>query len=209
MKEVNFKKLWDVSSNIILTIYILLAMLLTCVQFIGLQPLVVVSGSMEPSYPIGSLVYVKKIDTNKLKIGDVITVQLTEDVTGTHRIVDIITDSNDPSVLRFQTKGDANPVIDDILFEDNDIIGKVIFMIPYLGYIANFIHTPFGLCIFAIPALFALFYFQVEDAAKKKALETKESDNEALSQDICDTSEKVIPVEQDNTKSLLVFDGIQ
>lgn len=97
---------------------------------------------MEPTYHTGSLIYVKSVDYTELKTGDVISFMLNEDTVATHRIVEIVPDEEDASVLRFRTKGDANNTDDGGLVHYKNVIGTPIFTIPYLGYVANYIQHP-------------------------------------------------------------------
>jgi len=123
---------------------VVLAVTLAGVRLVGLQVFTVLSGSMEPVYHVGSLIYVKTVDAAELKIDDDITFMLDEDTVATHRIVGIVPDENDPSVLRFRTKGVANEQEDGSLVHCKNVIGKPIFTIPFLGYVANYIQNPPG-----------------------------------------------------------------
>ena len=138
------KKILNVISTILVTIVVVLALLLVGARFIGLNVYSVLSGSMEPTYHVGSLIYVKDVDTDELKAGDVITYMLDEDTIVTHRIVDVIPDETDPSIIRFQTKGDANDSVDGSLVHYKNVIGTPVFSIPKLGYLANYIQKPPG-----------------------------------------------------------------
>ena len=86
----------------------------------------------------------KEVDYHELKSGDVITFMLSEDLVATHRIVDVYPDQDDPTVLRYQTKGDANEAADGTLVHYKNVIGTPVFTIPYLGYVADFIQKPPG-----------------------------------------------------------------
>ena len=136
------KKILNVISTILVAIVVVLALLLVGARFIGLNVYTVLSGSMEPTYHVGSLIYVKDVDTDELKAGDVITYMLDEDTIVTHRIADVIPDETDPSIIRFQTKGDANDSVDGSLVHYKNVIGTPVFSIPKLGYLANYIQKP-------------------------------------------------------------------
>ena len=125
-------------------ILVLLAIALVGVRLIGLEPYVVLSGSMEPTYHVGSLIYVKDVDPYELESGDVITFMLDEDTVATHRIVEVVPDENDSTVVRFKTKGDANAAEDGSLVHYKNVIGSPVFTIPQLGYVANYIQNPPG-----------------------------------------------------------------
>ena len=68
------KKIWNAASTVLVALVVLLAVLLVGVRLVGLQVFTVLSGSMEPTYHTGSLIYVKKIDTADIQPGNVITI---------------------------------------------------------------------------------------------------------------------------------------
>ena len=138
------KKIWNWISGVLVGIVVLLAIALVGVRLIGLEPYVVLSGSMEPTYHVGSLIYVKDVDPYELESGDVITFMLDEDTVATHRIVEAVPDETDSTVVRFKTKGDANAAEDGSLVHYKNVIGSPVFTIPQLGYVANYIQNPPG-----------------------------------------------------------------
>lgn len=155
-----FKKVWDITTTIVVTAVVILAILLVGVRVAGIQVFTVLSGSMEPVYHTGALIYVKEVDYKEVEPGQVITFMLDEDTIATHRVVEIVEDENDSSILRFRTKGDANDSVDGQLVHYKNILGSPIFSIPYLGYLASYIQNPPGLYIaIAISALVLLLVF--------------------------------------------------
>lgn len=154
------KQIWNAVTTILIALIVLLAALIWGVRLIGMDVLVVQSGSMEPEYPTGSLVYVKDADVAALEVGDVITFNLSPGVKGTHRIIEVVPDEEDPGVVRFRTKGDANEHPDNGLVEASDIFGQVVFCVPYLGYVINYIQQPSGTYMaIAVGALILLLTF--------------------------------------------------
>lgn len=143
----SLKKIWNVISSILVALVVLLALLLVGARVVGLQVFTVLSGSMEPTYHTGSLIYVKKVDPYTIEEGQPITFMLDEDTIATHRVVGIVPDEEDPTVIRFRTKGDANDAEDGSLVHYKNVIGTPIFSIPYLGYIADYIQHPPGMYI--------------------------------------------------------------
>lgn len=137
-------KALKVISTLLVVVMVIVAVLMVGVRLLGLQVYTVLSGSMEPEYPVGSLVYVREVDTATLEVGDVITFKLSEETTATHRIIDIVRDENNPQLVRYQTKGDNNDVTDGMLLEPANVIGKVIFKLPYMGYLAMFLQSKQG-----------------------------------------------------------------
>ena len=119
------KKVWDIVSSVLVGLVVLLAVLLVGARLVGLQVFTVLSGSMEPTYHTGSLIYVKKVDPFTIKEGQPITFLLDEDTVATHRVVAIVPDEEDPTVIRFRTKGDANEAEDGGLVHYKYVIGCI------------------------------------------------------------------------------------
>ena len=164
-----YKRIWNCITTVIVIVIVFLAVTLAGVRIVGLQPYVVLSGSMEPAYHVGSMIYVKSVDYKELYVGDPITYLLSEDVVSTHRIVGIYPDENDPETLRFATKGDANADIDSGLVHYKNIIGKPVFTIPYLGYFFSFIQQPPGIYVaIVVGVLLVFFMFLPEVLSDKK-----------------------------------------
>lgn len=178
------KTIWNIISTVIVVIVVLLAVLLVGVRLFGITTYAVISGSMEPVYPTGSLLYVKPTDPEDLKVGDSITFLIDEDTVATHRIVEILPDDDD-GIIRFRTKGDANEEADGSPVHQNNIIGKPMFAIPYLGYFANFIQNPPGLYLAIGAAAVLVILVFLPDLLKDdkdnkkddKKEENKEEDN--------------------------------
>ena len=100
-------------SSLIVALVVLLAVLLVGTRVIGLTPYTVLSGSMEPTYHVGSIIYVKNVAPEDLKLNDPVTFRLSDSIIATHRIIEIHGEGT--SELSFRTKGDANEVADGII----------------------------------------------------------------------------------------------
>ena len=175
------KKIWNILTTALVAAVVFLAVLLVGVRMIGLTPFVVLSGSMEPTYQTGSLIYVKKVDPFTLEPGQVITYMINEDTVVTHRMVGIVPDEEDPSVIRFRTKGDANDAEDSTLVHYKNVIGSPVFTVPYLGYVSDYLTNPPGMYIgimvlgIVILLMFAPDILRAADKADKKAAEEKQA----------------------------------
>ena len=131
-----FGAIWNALTTILVTAVVILAICLVGVRIFGLTPFTILSGSMEPMYPVGSLIYVKEVDPESVEVGDSITFVLNADLvvrdasgvgdrrrkTGAFTRRESRTSPSDGSIIH-----DASPV----LFEN--LIGKPVFCIPYLG----------------------------------------------------------------------------
>lgn len=167
-----FRKIWNIVSIILVALVVIIAAFLVGARIFGLRIFTVLSGSMEPKYMTGDLIYVKSVDPNTIKEGDDITFVLNEDlVVGTHRVIKVDSDNK-----RFYTKGINNKIADNdpVLFEN--LIGKPVFRIPYLGYVSNWIQKPPGLYIsiaIAILMILAVFLPDLVNWQAKKILKAQ------------------------------------
>lgn len=131
-------------NTLIVSAALVLAVLLVGVRLFGMQLYAVLSGSMEPEYPVGSMIYVKEADPMELQAGDVITYRLTGDTISTHRIVEVLPDEDNPSAVCFRTKGDANDAEDAGVVHSSELVGTPVAVIPQLGYFASYIQSESG-----------------------------------------------------------------
>lgn len=163
------KRVWAVFKIIITVIIIALVAILFIPRLFGMKPLVVLSGSMEPTYHVGSLIYVENIEVEDIKVGDALTYEknMGSGVSNvTHRVVRI---DNENEV--FYTKGDANGSEDSIPTSFSNIVGKPAFTIPYLGYFAVFMGTQMGKIIgLTVIAILLIIFFLPDYLMKKEKL---------------------------------------
>ena len=172
------KKIWNAVSGVLVAAVVIFAVLLVGARLVGLRVYSVLSGSMEPTYHVGALIYVKTVDPFELESGDVITFMLDENTIATHRIVGIVPDEEDSSVIRFRTKGDANEAEDGGLVHYKNVIGTPVFTLPYLGYVASYVQSPPGSYIaLSAGAILLLLVFLpdvfADDGKKEKAEKTE------------------------------------
>ena len=134
------KKIGNIVFTLIVVLAVIFAILLLGGRLIGLQTYTVLSGSMEPTYATGSLLYVKKVNPEDVQVGQPVTFVLNEDlIVATHRVIAI-----DEENQYFYTKGDANHNADGEPVHFENLIGIPQFCIPYLGYVANYVQNSPG-----------------------------------------------------------------
>lgn len=111
------------------------------------QTLVVTSTSMSPTIKQGSLILIKK--GQKYQKNEIITFKPRTDSRSltTHRIVAIQKIKNQNW---YQVKGDAVKKPDIELVNQNQIIGKLVFVIPYLGIPLSFAKTQLGVVVMVV-----------------------------------------------------------
>lgn len=166
----NFKKLWDTAATVLVAIVVVFAIFLVGFRLLGYQVYNVISGSMEPTYSVGDLLYVKAVDPDSVKVGDPITFVLNENlVVATHRVVGI-----DAENRLFTTKGDANEHADAAPVHFNNLIGVPKFHIPMLGYVSDYVQHPpgtyvaIGFCVVLLAAVFLPDLIFKEDEEETK-----------------------------------------
>jgi len=132
-------------------VFIAISVILSIIPAFGkYQTLVVTSTSMSPTIKQGGLIFVKK--SQNYQKNDIITFKLRTDPRSlmTHRIVSIQKIKNQNW---YQVKGDAVKKPDIELVNQSQIIGKLVFIIPYLGIPISFAKTQLGVVvIIVIPA---------------------------------------------------------
>lgn len=106
----------------------------------------VMSGSMEPTLPVGSVALIKKQAPSAFVEGDIMTFMSNDPALSgkvvSHRVIEVIDSENNG--LMFLTKGDANEDPDLAAAIAPNVIGRVVFDVPYLGYVLNFMGTKNG-----------------------------------------------------------------
>lgn len=112
-------------------------------NFFGYSMFRVISGSMEPELPVGSMIVVKRVEPEEVKVGDIITFFSTDPTlrggVNTHRVVDI--DDSGMDIL-FMTKGDANQFMDEYGAVGSNLIGVVIYDSKLIGTAVRLASNP-------------------------------------------------------------------
>lgn len=129
--------LWILSFFMFLTVIAFAALTLKGYKFYSVQ-----TGSMEPTYPVGSLVIVQPVDFDDLHDGDVITFKSGGAVI-THRIT--LIESENRSI---HTKGDNNNVEDSAPVQYENVVGRVVYGVSRLGYLVLFAKTKLGIIVY-------------------------------------------------------------
>ena len=120
---------------------------------------------MEPAIMTGDVIVIKSFA--EYQINDVVTFTNNSGKVVTHRIIEV---NNNGGEKSFDTKGDANRSGDDDAISPAQIIGKVVLVIPKLGYIVAFSKTPLGIMfLLLIPAAI----FALDELAKIKNVQSK------------------------------------
>ncbi len=142
------QRAWNIFLAICVVIAAALAVAFAGVRLIGLTPYAVLTGSMEPELPVGSLIFVRSVDPADIQVGDDITFKLQSGSLATHQVWKV-----DTAAQTFYTQGIANKDQDGNIMHDgapvawSNVVGSPVFCIPYLGYINRFCTTPPGMYI--------------------------------------------------------------
>lgn len=151
------KKLSKIIQNIVTVAIVIIGLFLIITLFPikgNYQVKVVLSGSMEPAIRTGSVVIIKP--SSQYKIGDVVIFgkDTKKEIPTTHRI---ISSRAVEGIMLFTTKGDANEDADTTEIRQSNIHGKVLFSVPFMGYVIDFVKKPIGMIVvIVIPALYII-----------------------------------------------------
>lgn len=171
-------KIGRILSTLIIVFIAFLVVATTVSEFKGYRVLVVVSSSMSPAIKQGSMVLVK--NATEAKKGDIITYRLRIDPRSlvTHRVVEVVKINNED---QYRVKGDAVPQPDLELINKSQLIGKIVFSIPYLGFPVSFAKTQLGVVVLIIIPASIIVYEEIRtilNEIKQLRLKVKKLDNE-------------------------------
>ena len=174
------KKVIEIIAIILIYNIILIALSsankISVVNILGYKSYIIKTNSMEPTISINDVVITKKVKKEKIKKGDVITFLQDGEVI-THRITQIDDNGN------YTTKGDNNNIEDIFKITYENIEGKHILTIPYLGKIVQVLDNKI---VFLIITLIILIFMLIaiqnqekrENRREKKKIEDKKRGNE-------------------------------
>lgn len=178
-----FEKILNIITTVLVALVVAAAVLLMGARVIGLEVYTIVSGSMEPTYYRGDLIYVKSVAPEEIKVGDAVTFILNEDlVIATHRVVKI-----DYENQEFYTKGDNNQIADINPVHFKNLRGVPVFRIPWLGYLSGLVQSPPGLYIaiaVGVALLGLVFIPDLFRSAKNEELKKREAELAAREEEI-------------------------
>lgn len=140
-----FKTLFNIVSWLVVGVFAVMGLYVLSSNFnifFGYQSFLVQSGSMEPAIMTGDIIVIQKRDPYEQN--DVVTFRNEQNRVVTHRLVE---KSQTNEKIVFLTKGDANRSQDSDSITPGQIVGKVVFVIPKLGYLMAFSKSLPGLII--------------------------------------------------------------
>jgi signal peptidase I len=117
------------------------------------------SGSMTPTYSVGSMLVVEAVDPSDVRVGMPLSFVTPEaGVIETHRVVAVTHDKNG---LSFRTKGDANRDADPDPVPASAVRGSVKWSVPHVGELMLWLRWPRGFLLLVVTPLAALLAFEV------------------------------------------------
>ncbi len=156
------KKLFNILIGLVVAVFFIVAILLLISTFkipgLPLDARAVLTGSMEPAIPTGSIVFIYPRDS--YSEGEIITFKRTNselEVPITHRIIGVASPNGNDGLQVYETKGDANAFPDADVIKQDEVYGQVFLHIPYIGRLLDLVKTPFGFAaLIIIPALLVI-----------------------------------------------------
>ena len=122
--------------TVLVVLSVLTVAFLDIPQFAGFHYYNVISGSMEPTIHVNSLIMVKPVNSDEIEVDDIITFAANGQII-THRVIDI-------DGYTFITKGDANEQQDMNPIPADKVLGIVVFKLSYVGSLFQAISTTTG-----------------------------------------------------------------
>lgn len=178
-----FSKIFKIIVNAVLAGLILLGVFVvfSFVPFPGNYKIFTVqSGSMEPAIRTGSLIFVKPQDY--YAVGEIVTRKTTDPkITITHRIS---SKQEIEGKIAYETKGDANNAPDGEKFSENDIIGKMLWGLPFFGYAVSYAKTTQGLILLIIVPAVIIIYDELGKIKKEATLIVEKRKNKKREKDL-------------------------
>jgi signal peptidase I len=116
----------------------------------GHPVLLIRSGSMTPTIPVGAAVVLDSVRSGEVHVGDVVTMRLANGAIFTHRVTRLASVGGVPYI---ETRGDANPMVDPALTPVSSVIGRVTLTLPLAGFLMAGLAMPVGLATVLLAAL--------------------------------------------------------
>lgn len=154
-----------------------------------ITPLVVVSGSMEPVIPTGSLVVAKGGPAESALVGDIASLPREDGVLVTHRVIENVPSKTDPGLREIRMKGDANNDADQNPYIASEVLKPVV-TIPYAGYVTSFMNNNRLLIIAAAcfaAALYSIYLIVSPSLSSKRSSKDKKNDDGDETQSLKET----------------------
>jgi signal peptidase I len=177
-----------------------LTMIISQTSVLGIKSFNILTGSMEPTIEIGSVLFILK--SPNYNNGDIVAFK-SGNVTITHRIVGaqdlsgkaisnlaapLSSYAGADTSTSFQTKGDANSSVDSNLVSKDQIVGKALFHIPYIGKLSLNLKTPIGFLLMVVlpTIIFILIELwsikkEIERSVERKLLQRMENKTKSVS----------------------------
>ncbi len=150
------------------------ALFLVGAKIAGFKAVPLITKDMEPTYKKGSLIMVKELEYTKVKVGEVISFVLKDESITISR-VDSIADNYEYFII----KGDGNSFVDEYKVYPESFVGTYGFVVPVLGYVANFILKPPGsyitiiICIITVISVVLPYLLKDSEGKEEKVPKKK------------------------------------
>jgi signal peptidase len=150
----------------------LVAVIIVIPKILGATPLTILTSSMEPGLPPGTLVVVAPVEPEDIRIGDVITYQIEsgQPAVVTHRVTEVVTSTAGESTFILQGDNNAEP---DPPVMAIQLQGKLVYSLPWVGNLSSILNGPSRETILPIVAAGMILYAAVSIILGSVALAKK------------------------------------
>lgn len=165
----------EVVGIILVFLMLTLVVLAMLAPHFGWRADTVLSGSMEPTLPVGCVEVTRPVTPEAIQPGDIITFRSpTNGELMSHRVVEVV----DGELLQFRTRGDANEDVDPYLIPSENVVGRVCFKVAHAGRVVEYLKTPLGFILLGLVG-FALIAAEISTMLEVRWREAARADTKA------------------------------
>ena len=177
--SISYMKKEKSSFSLLISATVVMIIIWFSLGFLGVYPTVIVSGSMSPLIKPGDLVIIAKVFPYRIRVGDIIQFWDGEEFI-VHRVIGI---KRYGDTLFFMTKGDANEVMDQDLVHQSNVMGKLVLIIPKIGWISiitkqavwrvySIVHENFSVSLvtIAIITIISIYFLKTRRSRRSRRL---------------------------------------
>ena len=155
----------------------------------GFSVMTVLTRSMEPTLPVGTLIVTRAVDPNTLEIEDIVTHLRQNDTTVTHRIIDIV-ENYQGNQRGFQLQGDRNSLPDGSLVRADNVIGVMVYDNYFLGQVVTFIQgNMIRIVIVSVVGVLLIFIIKKFFLVKRSDFEEDSEDMQPTNRDVTEEND--------------------
>lgn len=205
------KKIFDFIKDVLFIFLVTFIVMFVLMRVLGIKPMIVLSGSMEPIIKTGSIAFIdSNYEFEDVRVGDIVVFDNATDIDVVHRAIEKVENIDSVGNYGFITQGDNNDVADGLTVTKETFKGTSIMAIPYLGYAVSFLKDSEFRYVFYFIIIYLFFdaflsiiadFVNSANEKKKKKEEEKEKELDEIIKEIDDKILKDSIIERNNARN--------